>query len=126
MIWKIYFEPAKDKAPDKCSDASLIALSLSEKDKNGISREELRIISEELQDIDDSNKTGTSSKQAVYKDKIKIRIPRYACENENSKVVSKFKRDFPKLNESTIRPWMNKYKSELSSKKPKISFTIVK
>ena len=36
-----YFEPVKDKAKGKCSDASSIALSLPNKDKNGISREEL-------------------------------------------------------------------------------------
>ena len=54
----------------------------------------------------------------------KIRIARYVCENGNSKVVSKFKSDFPKLNESTIRPRVKKYNSELSSKKPQTSFTI--
>ena len=31
-----------------------------------------------------------------------IRNARYACENGNSKAVSKFKSDFPKLHESTI------------------------
>ena len=36
-----------DKAKDKCSDASLIAVSLSNKDKNGILGEELIIISED-------------------------------------------------------------------------------
>ena len=85
------------------------------------SREELITISEELQDIDDNNKTTTSSKRAVYKDLDKIRVARYACENGNSKAVSKFKSDFPKLNESTIRPWCM---SELSNKKPQTSFTI--
>ena len=85
------------------------------------SREELITISEELQDIDDNNKTTTSSKRAVYKDLDKIRIARYACENRNSKAVSKFKSDFPKLNESTIRPWCM---SELSNKKPQTSFRI--
>ena len=54
----------------------------------------------------------------------KIRIARYACENGNSKTVSKFKKDFPKLNESAIRPWVKKYKSELSNKRPQTSFTI--
>ena len=54
----------------------------------------------------------------------KIKIARYACENGNSKAVSKFKSDFPKLNESTVRPWVKKYKSELSSKKPQTSFWI--
>ena len=54
----------------------------------------------------------------------KIRIARYACENGNSKTVSKFKKDFPKLDESAIRPWVKKYKSELSNKRPQTSFTI--
>ena len=116
-----YFEPVKDKTEGKCSDAS--SITLSNKDKNGISREELKTISEELQNIDKNNKTA-SSKRAVYKDVDKIKIARYACENGNSKAVSKFKSDFPKLNESTIRPWAKKYKSELSSKKPQTSFVI--
>ena len=72
-----YFEPVKDKAKGKCSDAGSIALSLSNK-------EELITISEELRDIDDNNKTATSSKGAAYKDVDKIRIARYACENGNS------------------------------------------
>ena len=97
-----YFGPVKDKANGKCSDASSIALSLSNKDKNGISREKLITISEELQDINNNNKTAKS----------------------NSKAVSKFKSDFPKHNESIIRPWVKKYKFELSSKKPQTSFTI--
>ena len=54
----------------------------------------------------------------------KIRIARYVCENGNSEAVSKFKSDFPKLNESTIRSRVKKYNSELSSKKPQTSFTI--
>ena len=119
-----YFGPVKDKANGKCSDASSIALSLSNKDKNGISREKLITISEELLDIDDNNKTAKSSKRAVCKDVDKIRIARYSCDNGNSKAVSKFKSDFPKLNENTIRPWVKKYKFELSSKKPQTSFTI--
>ena len=69
----------------------MIALPLSRKDKNGISREEFITISEELQDINNNNKTVTSSKQDVYKDVDKIRIDRYACENVNSKAVLKFK-----------------------------------
>ena len=82
-----YFEPVKNKAEGKCSDASSIVLSLSNKDKNGISREELITISEELQDIVDNNKTATSSKRAIYKDVDKIRIARYACGNGKSKAV---------------------------------------
>ena len=76
------------------------------------------------QDIDDNNKTATWTKGAVYKDVHKVTIARYGCEDGSSKAVSKFKSDFPKLNESMIRPWVNKYKFELSSKKPQTSFTI--
>ena len=82
-----YFEPVNNKAKGKCSDESSIALSLLNKDKNGISKEELITISKELQDIDENNKTATSSKQAVYKDVDKIRIARYASENDNPKAV---------------------------------------
>ena len=63
-----YFEPVKDKAKGKRYDASSIALSLSNKDKNGVSKEKLITISEKLRDIDDNNKTAASSKRAVYKD----------------------------------------------------------
>ena len=51
-----YFKHVKYKAKGKDSDASLIAFSVSNKDKYGISREEL-ITSEQLQDIDSNNKT---------------------------------------------------------------------
>ena len=77
-----------------------------------------------MQDIYNNNKAATSNKQAVYKDIDKIRISRNASENGNSKAVSKLKIDYPKLNESTIRPWVKMYKSELSSKKPQTSFLI--
>ena len=97
--------------------------NLSNKDKNGISREELKTISEELQNIDKNNKTA-SSKRAVYKDVDKIEIARYACENGNSKAVSKFKSDFPKLNECTIRPWWKVISLNWVVKKPQTSFVI--
>ena len=87
-------------------DTSSIALSWSNKDKNSIAREELIMTSEELQDIDNNNnENAASSKWLVYKDKDKTRIARYACDNGNSKAVPKFEGDFPKLIESTIRPW---------------------
>ena len=67
------FEPVKDKAKGTCSDASSIVSSLSNKDENDIYREELMIISEELEDTDDNNETTTSSKRAISKDVVKIR-----------------------------------------------------
>ena len=39
-----FFQPVKDKAKGTCSDVGSKALSLSNKDKNGIYREELMII----------------------------------------------------------------------------------
>ena len=50
----------------------------------------------------------TLSKRAVYKNVDKTRIATYACEKGNSKAVSKFNSDFPKPNESSIRPWVEK------------------
>lgn len=90
-----FFQPVKDKAKGTCSDVGSKASSLSNKDKNGILREELMIIQEELEDIDDNNETATSNKRTVYKELAKIRIARYACENGNSRAVSMFKNDFP-------------------------------
>ena len=55
-----YFELVKDKAKSKCSDERSIALSLSNKDKNRVSRDKLITISEELQYINDNNKTAKS------------------------------------------------------------------
>ena len=117
-----YFEPVKDKAKGKFSDASSIALTLSNKDENGISREKLITVSKELQGIND--KKTTTSHLAVHKDVDKIRTVRYACENGKSKAASKFKSDFLKLNERTKRPWVKRYKSELSSEKTQTRFTI--
>ena len=86
-----YFEPVKNKAKGKCSEASSIALSLSNKDKNGISREELITISEELQDIDDNNKTTTWSKQAVYKDVVKLELLDMLVQIETLKLYQSLK-----------------------------------
>ena len=86
-----YFQPVKNKAKGKCSEASSKALSLSNKDKNGISREELITISEELQDIDDNNKTTTWSKQAVYKDVVKLELLDMLVQIETLKLYQSLK-----------------------------------
>ena len=58
-----------------------------------------------------------------FSSKPNLPIP-FATFAESDSYLSKFKSDFPKLNESTITPWVKKYKSELSSKKPRTNFTI--
>ena len=119
-----YFALAKDKEKTTCSAAGSIALALSNEEISGVSQEEAILISEELTDIENSNKTAVDSKQTIYKDENKIKIARYASENGTSKAVSRFKNEFPKLNESTVRPWVRKYKAELNSKKPRSCLTI--
>ena len=86
-----YFEPVKNKAKGKCSEASSIVLSLSNKDKNGISREKLIAISDELQDLDDNNKTTTWSKRAVYKDVVKLELLDMLVQIETLKLYQSLK-----------------------------------
>ena len=50
--------------------------------------------------------------RAQYKDSEKCKIAKYASEHGVMKAVKKFKKDFLKLTESTVRPWVKKYKPE--------------
>ena len=51
-------------------------------------------------------------KMLVEKDK--IRISRYAILHGNRQAVTHFAEEFPKLNESCVRRWSSKYKSQLT------------
>ena len=117
-----YFELTKDKEKNTCSAAGSIALALSNEEISGVSQEVAILISEELINIENSNKTAVDSKRTIYKDGNKIKIARYASENGTSKAVSRFKNEFP--NESTVRPWVRMYKAELNSEKPRSCLTI--
>ena len=82
-----YFEPVKDKAKGKCSDANSIALSLFNKVKSGISRDKLTTIS----DIDGNNKSATSSKRTVYEDKVKLEFLDMLVKMETLKLYQSLK-----------------------------------
>ena len=43
---------------------------------------------------------------------------------EHLKLYKDLKNEFPKLNESTVTPWVRKYIAEPNSKKPRSCFTI--
>ena len=54
-------------------------------------------------------------KRRKYKEEGQLRIAKYASENTPTKAVTSFSREFPTLAESTIRPWVKKYRSGLKS-----------
>ena len=53
-----------------------------------------------------------NNSRAQYKDGEKCKIAKYASEHGVMKAVKKFKKDFLKLTESIVRPWVKKYKPE--------------
>ncbi len=75
-----------------------------------ISEREIIYVQEELQNIiDDPGK----SRRTTYSEQCKLRVGRYAAENGVYSAVTHFKKEFPKLSASTVRPWANKYKKKL-------------
>ena len=52
-----------------------------------------------------------------YGEKEKQEIAKYAVEHGHAAAVRKFKKKFPSLNESTVRPWVKRYKENLKEKK---------
>ena len=54
-----------------------------------------------------------------YTDEDRYKIGKYASENGSAATVRKFKSDFPKLNESTVRDFKRKYEEKLKISKKK-------
>ena len=54
-----------------------------------------------------------------YTDEDRYEIGKYASENGSAATVRKFKSDFPKLNESTVRDFKRKYEERLKISKKK-------
>ena len=76
------------------------------------SENELICMSQELSKTAELSKI---KKRSTYSESDKRRIAMYATQNGNTNVVRKFRNDFPKLTESTLRPWVQKYKSEMKN-----------
>ena len=58
-----------------------------------------------------------NKERVVYEEKDKQEIAKYATVCGVTATIRKFKQKFANLNESTVRPWVKKYKEILKAKK---------
>ena len=77
-------------------------------DSAGLSSREFSLDTEELENLSSEKK-----KRATYKQQDKLVMARYAYQHAPSRTVAKYLKEFPKLNESTIRGWLAKYRDEI-------------
>ena len=58
----------------------------------------------------------TKNRRVTYKEEEKMKVAKYACSHGVTNAVRFFKKDLPNLTESTVRPWVSKYKKEIKKK----------
>ena len=58
----------------------------------------------------------TKKRRVMYKEEEKMKVVKYACSHGVTNAIRFFKKEFPNLTESTVRPWVNKYKEEIKKK----------
>ena len=80
-------------------------------DSAGLSSREFSLVTEERKNLSSEKK-----KRVTYKEQDKLVMARYAYQHGPSRTVAKYLKDFPKLNESTIRGWLAKYRDEIKGK----------
>ena len=101
-----YFAPSRSNSTSVCRDASSTVAALPAGEV-GFNSNELICIQEEL-----VNAAGAGpSTRAQYTEKEKQQIGRYASLHGLTSAIRKFKKDFPKLAYSTVRPWMKRYEA---------------
>ena len=54
-------------------------------------------------------------RRTTYHERDKVKIAKYANTSGVASAIKFFQRDFPKLTESTVRPWLKKYRLQKSS-----------
>ena len=81
------------------------------------SREESGVLSTEYDCIVKEVQNGPPAKRkrTTYREDEKMKIAKYANIYGTVSALRHFKQDFPKLTESTIRPWLAKYRSQLKT-----------
>ena len=58
----------------------------------------------------------TKKRRVMYKEEEKMKVVKYACSHGVTNATRFFKKEFPNLTESTVRPWVSKYKEEIKKK----------
>ena len=74
---------------------------------------------------EDSKLCSKTEECVVYREKDKQEIAKYAAMCGATATVRKFKVKFPRLTESTIRPWVKKYKEMIKAKSQRVSSRFV-
>ena len=95
------------KAP--CKSAHTAAENIVEKNIStpGISRKELTCVTEELGHTDNES---TPARRVTYSENTKKKVARYALQHGVAAAVRKYEKEFPKLRQSTVSPWLKRYK----------------
>lgn len=87
-------------------------LQLPPTNRTGLSSEEQSNVGLE---INNASSINNKRKRVTYREEDKLKIAKYANECGTTNAVSRYKKEFPKLAESTIRGWLVKYRSQLKN-----------
>ena len=80
-------------------------------------REGFDISATEYNNIAEGLQIGTGRRgRTTYKEEQKMRMSKYANMFTVTKAIEHFKKEFPNLTESTVRPWVRNYREELKKK----------
>ena len=55
-------------------------------------------------------------RRVMYKEEEKMKVAKYSCLRGVTNTIKIFEKEFPNLTESTVLPWVNKYKEEIKKK----------
>ena len=58
----------------------------------------------------------TKKRRVTYKEEEKVKVAKYARSHGVTNTIRFFKKEFPNLTESSVRPWVSKYKEEIKKK----------
>ena len=70
----------------------------------------------EVQSVQNTLNVTVNKKRSAYGEKEKQEIAKYALTHGNAAAVRKFRKSYPNLNESTVRPWVKRYRESLKEK----------
>ena len=88
--------------------SSTQGIVLPRREVSGVLETECNCIVTEVQSM-----SPVKRKRTTYREDEKIKIAKYANTHGTSSAIRHFKQDFPNLSESTLRPWVAKYRSDV-------------
>ena len=82
-------------------------ITLPSREEAGVSSTEYDNIVAEVEFVPNKRR------RITYHERDKLKISKYANAHGVTAAIKLFQRDFPKLTESTVRPWLKKYRDRL-------------